>query len=149
MEKLSYSLDKNSNTGMLLWLSANKWQRELNKVLLKHSLTHVQFFLLTGLYELKLAKKHTTQMTLSTHAGIDKMMTSKVIRSLEEKKLVKRTVDKVDKRAIQLELTSFGTQLLKKAAVSASKFDLAYFKVLADKQKSLNKKLNRLIEEAK
>ena len=146
MDKTTFNFDPANNTGLLLWQASNKWQRELNKALVKHRLTHVQLLLLGGVYSLGQAKKHITQMTLAQFLGMDKMMTSKVLRALESKKLIKRTVDKADKRAIQVVLTSFGDQILKKVSKDLNQFEDTFFAGISDKQKSFNKKLKKLTE---
>ena len=142
----SQLLQKETNTGLLLWLSSNKWQREINQHLAQFGLTHVQYLLLCGLHDLVKEGRVTTQMNLADFVGIDKMMTSKVVRSLEVKKMLKRVGDKKDKRAICLHLTAFGDQVLRKTGNDLAKFDAAFFKSLGDKQKSFTKKLKKLNE---
>jgi len=139
-------LHKDLNTGLSLWLASNKWQREMNQCLAQQDLTHVQYILLCGIHDLNENKKLITQITLANYVGIDKMMTSKVVRSLEVKKLVKRTSDKNDKRAICIQMTSFGEQVLKKSVTAIEKFEDGFFNVLDGKQKSLIKKLKKIVE---
>ncbi len=144
-ENVHYELQPDSDIGMLLWQASNKWQRELKKVLDKHNLTHVQYILLAGTLLLNNMKKDTTQMSLAVFAGSDKMMASKVLRTMEKKRLIKRRESLRDSRAMQIEITSFGKVTLSKAADEVKKFDKLFFMPVAEKQKGFTKRLKGLL----
>lgn len=61
-----------------------------------------------------------TPVALADHMGIDRAAVTRVIDQLEEKKLLRRTPHKSDRRSTVLELTARGTKLLPKL-VAASK----------------------------
>lgn len=143
-ENVNYVLQPDSDLGLLLWQASNKWQRELKRVLDKHNLTHVQYILLAGAQGLNGMKKDTTQMSLALFAGTDKMMASKVLRTLEKKMLIKRMENSRDSRAMQIEITSFGKVTLAKAAAEVKKFDRLFFAPVAEKQKGFVKRLQGL-----
>jgi len=138
-------MSKTEDTGLLLWQASNKWQRELNKALKKHDITHVQYFLLAAAEHLGQLKKEITQMSLALYSGIDKMMASKVLRTLEKKRLISRRSSENDSRSIRIQITSFGKLTLSKAVAEVGKSDRTFFKNVSKKQKSFNKKLKSLI----
>ncbi len=51
-------------------------------------------------------------MDIATHSNVDRMMTSKVLRTLENKGFLTRKQDKVDTRAKSIELTESGDKIL-------------------------------------
>lgn len=103
------------STGFLLWQAGNAWQRKMKSVLDPVGITHVQFLLLDSLDHLGALNHPVSQVTLSRVAGTDVMMTSKVIRLLEKKKLVSRKVSKTDARIFLLGMTREGKRSLTKA----------------------------------
>ncbi len=140
-----FTFHPDTDTGLLLWQASNKWQRTLKKVLDKHNLTHVQYIILASARKLNAMQKNTTQMSLATFAGIDKMMASKVLRTLERKKLIKRMENEKDVRSMKIEITSFGKVSLSRAAVEVKKSDSLFFSKVSKKQKGFTKKLKSLL----
>jgi DNA-binding MarR family transcriptional regulator len=89
---------------------------ERGSVLAPHQLTHVQFVLLASLWWLEDHQDDPpTQARLAEHAGTAPMMTSQVIRKLDARGAVKRTLDPSDARARQLRLTADGRVLVARA----------------------------------
>jgi DNA-binding MarR family transcriptional regulator len=144
-KRSNYTLEPDTDTGLLLWQASNKWQRDLKKVLDRHNLTHVQFILLASTLRLNGMKDATTQMSIASFAGTDKMMASKVLRTLEVKRLIKRKENEADSRSMKIEITSFGKVTLSRAAVEVNKFDQSFFSSLSKKQKGFTKKLKSLL----
>jgi DNA-binding MarR family transcriptional regulator len=68
-----------------------------------------------------------TQARLAQQAGTDSMMTSQVIRKLEARELVARSLDPADTRARQLRLTAAGRALVARALVDVEATDDDYF----------------------
>jgi len=130
-----------NDNGYLLWQAANKWQRNLNKALKKHKLTHARFILLSVAAQ----SAGQSQKSLAAKAGIEKMMASKILRTLEKNKLLNRKESKNDSRSISIEITVNGKKLLAKAETDVKKVEAAFFKPLAKKQKNFNKKLKGLL----
>lgn len=75
-----------------------------------------------------------SQNRLADHAGTDAMMTSQVIRRLEERGLLERGVDPADGRARQLRLTPPGTALLAGALADVERTDESCFGALGDRR---------------
>ena len=81
--------------GFLLWRVTLAWQRAMRAALAPHELTHVQFVLLASSWWLGRTEA-PTQQGLAEHAGTDPMMTSQVLRKLEDRGLVTREQDPAD-----------------------------------------------------
>lgn len=130
--------------GFLLWQVSNLWQRELKKALTKFDLTHTQFVLLASLYWLS-QRQEVTQVALSEHAKTDKMMTSKVLRTLEAKKLVQRREHQTDTRAKEVEITPQGLSILKEAVNVVEAFDRYFFSPASEGNQSFIQQMNALL----
>lgn len=113
--------------GFVLWQVSNHWQREIKKALDQFGLTHAQFVVLAGAYWLGQQESSVTQAALAAHARIDKMMTSKVLRTLESKKLLQRSEHTTDTRAKSIELTPAGVRLVVQAAWAVEEFEASFF----------------------
>jgi MarR family transcriptional regulator, organic hydroperoxide resistance regulator len=137
-----FQFDKaEDSTGFLLWQVTNLWQREIKKALEKYDLTHSQFVLLASIHWLTLTKQDVTQILLSTHTKIDPMTTSTVLRTLQTKGLIRRQEHSTDTRAKTVALTDSGQKVIKQAVKTIEQFDNAFFGLLGDKAKDLNKSL--------
>ncbi|PJZ54667.1 MarR family winged helix-turn-helix transcriptional regulator [Leptospira adleri] len=122
------------STGFLFWQITNLWQKKIRENLLALDLTHVQFVLLASLAWFEEAGQKATQVRLAEHAKTDVMMTSKVIRSLESKKLLTRKPDPADSRANCLFLTSEGKEIVGKAVHIVETTDRTFFSILKDEK---------------
>ena len=76
--------------GFLLWQTINLWQRKMGAALRESKLTHVQFVLPASALWLNDHGSEATQVLIARFAHADVMMTSQVLRSLEEKGLILR-----------------------------------------------------------
>lgn len=114
--------------GYLLWQVSNSWQRNLKSVLDPLDLTHVQYLLLETLEQLKTAEQPATQVRLAREAGTDVMMTSKVLRVLEQKKWIARKANKADARAFHISLTANGEKVIAKARQLVTDADRDFFR---------------------
>ena len=115
------------SAGFLLWQVTNLWQRKMNSTLKELDLTHVQFVLLAGIAWLERFETPITQVRLSKHAKTNIMMTSKVIKTLEEKGLVLRDECETDTRAKCLSLTEKGIQKIEQALPLVKTVDEKFF----------------------
>ena len=141
-----FSVEKaEESSGFLLWQVTNLWQREIKKALLKYGLTHSQFVLMASIHWLTLNKKEVTQVVLSSHTKIDPMTTSTVLRTLEQKGLIKRQEHLKDTRAKTVVLTDEGKKTVKKAVVTVENFDNAFFSLPGNMTKELNVSLLALL----
>lgn len=119
-------------SGFLLWQASNAWQRQIRKTLAPLELTHVQYLLLETLNAITEPVKQTA---LADAAGIDAMMTSKVLRVLLKKKLVQRRSTRTDARAFVVSLTAEGKKLLAKAKALTAKTEEDFFAKISKKKK--------------
>ena len=136
----------NDATGFLLYKTHMYWQREIKRSLKPIGLTHTQFVILANTYWLYLKNSQVTQIEIAKHAKMDTMMTSNVIRTLEKKKILKRTEHQTDTRAKIVELTNIGFEILKKAVGIVEKFDRKFFEKLEDNNQ-FNKELINLMKD--
>ncbi|MDQ3111951.1 MAG: MarR family transcriptional regulator [Bacteroidota bacterium] len=135
------------STGFLLWQACNAWQRKIKSALDPVGITHVQFLLLDALNHLGGLKHPVSQVTLARVAGTDVMMTSKVIRLLEKKKLVNRKVSKTDARIFLLGMTGEGLSSLSKAKKLVAKTEDKLFSKLKLKHAKLARCLEEITED--
>jgi DNA-binding MarR family transcriptional regulator len=112
--------------GFVLWQVSNHWQREIKKALDQFGLTHAQFVVLAAAYWLG-QQGNVTQTTLAAHARTDKMMTSKLLRTLESKGYLQRVEHATDTRAKSISLTSAGVRLAVQAAWAVEEFENKFF----------------------
>ncbi|QXV67450.1 MarR family transcriptional regulator [Mucilaginibacter achroorhodeus] len=145
-EKVFSYKEPEENSGYLLWQVTMKWQLNMNRALGKMSLTLTQFSLMAGLYWLS-QKQHTvTQQQLADYANTDKMMTSKVLMTLEKKQFLERVKDSGDSRAKRLKMTEKGTQTLREAYQVVKQVDDVFFKNVAKDKAVFDDLLIRLIK---
>jgi DNA-binding MarR family transcriptional regulator len=113
------------STGFLLWQVSMLWQRSVNDVLGECGLTHAQFVVLAAAGWLTHQTESVTQTDIANHANIDKMMTSTILRGLQENGLIIRTEHETDTRAKTVMLTSNGQMILKRALVLVEEIDIS------------------------
>jgi DNA-binding MarR family transcriptional regulator len=90
-------------------------------------LTHVQFVLLASAKWLAHRGEAPSQVELASHAGVDPMMTSQVVRSLERAKLVRRVADKEDARVRRIVVTASGERSVMAAVKIVERMDRDVF----------------------
>lgn len=135
------------STGLLLWQVTNRWQAAQRAALKPHGLTHVQFVLLASLTWLA-AGGPVSQRQLADHAATDPMMTSQVLRALEQRGLVERLPHPSDGRARALAVTSHGRALANQANVAVEACDAAFFAALGKDAAAFTFALGRLKDAA-
>jgi len=119
------------STGYLLWQVVNLWQRRQKEALSPFNLTPVQFLLLAGLDDLsETAPEPITQTVLARHCRTDRMMTSQVLRHLEGEGQIHRREHDGDGRAMAVEISGAGRDLVRKAAKSVEQVEAAFFRAL-------------------
>lgn len=133
--------------GFLLWKASNAWQRAVREHLKPIGVTQVQYLLLDAIHQHEVNGKQPSQIALSRSAGIDVMMTSKVIRTLEEQKLVGRKGSRTDARSVVLQLTAEGKKKLTRAAAAMQKSEEVFFAKLVAKPHKFVLNLAALAEE--
>jgi DNA-binding MarR family transcriptional regulator len=131
---------------LALWRVSNAWQRRVRAALAPHDLTHVQFVLLASLTWMDRSEP-ITQRDLAAHAGTDPMMTSQVVRTLEDKGYLTRTRHPSDGRAVTLVPTASGIARANNANVDVEAADRDYFQTLSPAElTALIGTLNSLVE---
>jgi DNA-binding MarR family transcriptional regulator len=135
--------DADESPGLLLWQVTNQWQALQRATLKPFDLTHVQFVLLASLTWLDVDGP-VTQRQLADHAATDPMMTSQVLRSLEERGLVRRAPHPDDGRARALTVTPKGRAFANKAVVAVEACDNEFFDVLGKDKVVLTRALRTL-----
>ena len=123
----------------------NLWQRKMRAALRESGLTHVQFVLLVSTVWLNDHGREATQVIIARFAHADVMMTSQVLRSLEEKDLVLRLKNPGDIRAHLISPTEKGRKLIGKAIKVVEDTDSAFFAILDDNMSELTEMLRKLI----
>ena len=114
--------------GFLLWQLTCQWQREQRQALAKLGLTHPQFVVLACLLWLSMHEEGAiTQQHISAFSKIDKMSMSILVRTLEQKKFIKRIANKLDARAYSLTLTAKGHERALKAIPVVEGIDAQFF----------------------
>ncbi|GAA3595059.1 MarR family transcriptional regulator [Klugiella xanthotipulae] len=124
--------DPQASTGLMLWRVTNSWQREIRATLAPCGLTHVQFVLLAVLASMDSASP-VTQRDLAERAATDPMMTSQVLRALEDKSLIERHAHPTDGRARTLMITPAGVLLVNRANTAVEEADRDYFSPLGNR----------------
>ncbi|QBS40958.1 MarR family winged helix-turn-helix transcriptional regulator [Nocardia sp. CS682] len=130
--------------GLLLWQVTNRWQAAQRAALAPFELTHVQFVLLTSLTYLAVAGDPVMQRDLAAQAATDPMMTSQVLRVLEQKGLVERRDHPSDRRAKSLVPTEAGAALANRAVVAVQACDREFFGPLGPRTGQFGVDLRRL-----
>lgn len=125
-------LDPDESPGFLLWHVTLRWQRAIAAALAPLDLTHVQFVLLATTWWLNSLGEDPNQLSLARKAGTDVKMTSEVLRKLEAKGLILRTVDAADTRARRLRVTERGAPLAEQAVAIVEAADAAFFRDTPD-----------------
>ena len=131
--------------GFLLWQTMNLWQRKMRAALRESGLTHVQFVLLASTVWLNDHGREATQVMIARFAHADVMMTSQVLRSLEEKDLVLRLKNSGDTRAHLISPTEKGRKLIGKAIRVVEDTDSAFFAILDNSMGEFTEMLRRLV----
>ena len=143
--KLSQFENSNDSPGFLLWQVSSMWQRQINAGLKQFGLTHAQFVLLASLTYLADEDRPITQVDLASHAKMDVMMASNVLRTLESKGLILRNPHPTDTRARSLKATEKGFELAGRAFGVVEAIDDDFFCKLDAHLPGFNQHLLRLI----
>ncbi|WET01459.1 MarR family transcriptional regulator [Flavobacterium sp. YJ01] len=132
--------------GYLLGQLTMFWQRKQKRVLDPLDLTQTQFVLLAALGWLSKKSNSVTQIDIANQSNSDRMMVSKVLRTLEQKGFVTRQEHKTDTRAKTIRLTDAGEMVLQKAIVEVENADLDFFSALEENLSSFNCNMVKLID---
>ncbi|MGA9140169.1 MAG: winged helix DNA-binding protein [Methanocella sp.] len=117
---------KDSPGGYLL-LVAQKWERAVDHVLDGFDTTCTQVELLSCIVELTKEGNPVTQKDIAGFLDRDKNTVSEVMRSLEKRGYITRTVSESDLRAKYIRLTDKGYDLLEKSVHEMVRMDERFF----------------------
>lgn len=131
--------------GFLLWQLSMSWQRKQRAALEPLELTHVQFVLLASAAWLDRDGEPVAQVDIAAHARTDVMMTSQVLRALEERGLVRREAHPEDSRAKRITVTPAGRALVVRAIKVVEDVDEAFFASLGPKREAFIDAMQALI----
>lgn len=124
---------KHPSIGYHLWHASLAWQSAIARALAPYGLTHVQFFVLGTLLWFGKTGKTPKQRELAKASGLDPMMTSQVVRALEQRGLVVRRADPDDSRAWRLALTAGGKRAAIAGAAAVRAAEARVFAALPDR----------------
>jgi DNA-binding MarR family transcriptional regulator len=141
--------EADDSPGLLLWQVTNRWQAAIRAALAPLELTHVQFVLLASVTHLGGDGSPTTQRALADFAATDPMMTSQVLRTLENKGLVARRDHPQDRRAKAVAATEAGVALANRAVAVVERCDAEFFAPLGDDPRSFAVALRALRDAAR
>ncbi len=145
-KKINFNFETpDENLGYLLWQTTMLWQRQMNRALDKVNLTHTQFVILIALAWLSRSSENVTQKEIADHSKTDRMMVSKILRTLEKNELVERKEHKTDTRAKSVFLTEKGVKTLQKAIEIKTNANELFFKKIYDKYQ-FSIELRKIIE---
>jgi len=145
MKKIDFHFEKpEDNTGYLLWQTTMIWQREMNRVLDKIDLTHTQFVILASLGWLSQNQSGISQKDIADNSNTDRMMVSKILRTLQQKEFIKRRENEKDTRSKLVSLTEQGIIKLQEALKQVEITDNKFFLEI-EKEKNFNDSLLKLI----
>jgi DNA-binding MarR family transcriptional regulator len=133
--------------GYLLWQLTTCWQRKLKRELDKLDITHTQFVLLASLAWLSKKKEAVTQVDIATQSKTDRMMVSKVLRTLQSKGLIHRQEHATDTRAKTVSLTPQGALIIQQALIVVEQVDIDFFAILEDQLPGFNRNMLKLIQQ--
>ncbi|WP_316806489.1 MarR family winged helix-turn-helix transcriptional regulator [Pedobacter agri] len=139
----------NDSPGYLLGQLTMLWQRKLKKVLDPLDLTQTQFVLLAASGWLSKTSSAVTQIDIANQSNADRMMVSKVLRTLQEKGFITRQEHETDTRAKTIRLTPDGENVLQKGLVEVENADKDFFASLNTNLSLFNKNMVQLIDQNK
>jgi len=145
-KKINFNFETpDEDLGYLLWQTTMLWQRQMNRALDEVNLTHTQFVILIALAWLSGSSENVTQKEIADHSKTDRMMVSKILRTLEKNGLIERKEHKTDTRAKCVFLTEKGSETLQKSIKIKTNANELFFKKIHDKHQ-FSVELRKIIE---
>ena len=107
--------DNGPLTGHDVWRLSLRLRTAMDRTLAPLGLTNIQYSLLGSLLRLGQTGRPPSQRELADFSELEPMYVSKIIRSLERARLVRRTPNSRDARAFVLALTDDGVERFRQA----------------------------------
>ena len=149
-EKIEFSFKSPEDSpGYLLGQLTTIWHRKLKQVLDPLNLTHTQFAMLAAVAWLAKKSDFVTQIDIANQGNTDRMMVSKVLRTLLTKKFITRQEHPTDTRAKIIKLTPQGETVLQKAIIAVENADMEFFSITGTDIKAFNATMFKVINENK
>jgi DNA-binding MarR family transcriptional regulator len=104
------------SVGYRLKLALHAWTRQLDAALRPLGVTHLQFIALATIENFRERGETPSQVRIAGQMQLDPMMISKILRLLEGRGYVERSLHPDDPRANALHLTPTGRELLQAAS---------------------------------
>ncbi len=130
--------------GFLLWKASNRLQRLHAQCLTNLKVTPTQFSLMTCLVYLS-QDGPVTSSRLVRHSGMDKMVVSDLVKSLERKKLLVKKPNPKDGRSFLISPTALGVRITNSAVLKVEALDVVFFKKVGN-LKMFHNYLKSLVE---
>jgi len=141
--------NQSNNIGYLLYHLTIELQRAVKQKFDPIGITHTQFIILATIYRLSSENKPINQIEIAKQSGTDKMMVSKLLRTLEEKQLIGRKEDVVDTRSKNVTITPKGVETFKNAFTVIKKVESDFFEPLGDEKTQFAKSLQIILNKNK
>jgi DNA-binding MarR family transcriptional regulator len=141
-----YKTDSDASTGLIFIRAYNKWHAAIKNELRDVGITHPQFVVMTVINFLSQSDDSVTQTSVAKMADMDAMSVSQIIRGLEGKGYLVRTVNPKDTRANAVRLLDKGREAIKRALPVVEKIDEDFFGVLSEGETRFREFLHQLIK---
>jgi MarR family transcriptional regulator, organic hydroperoxide resistance regulator len=113
--------------GFMLWKAANLLQRLHSQCLADLNVTPTQFSLMTCVVYLDGTNDLVTATSVVSHTGMDKMLVSDLLKTLENKGLITRSPNPNDARSSVIRPTPLGVRTTNAAVRKIEAFDARFF----------------------
>lgn len=131
--------------GFMLWQASNIWQRIMKSDLKEFNATYTQWIILCSLIYLSKQNQTINQRLIARHAKLDIMTVSDVLKTLETKKMIVRSVNPDDRRHNSLKITEKGVRMVHQIFNKVLKSDGLFFNALGMDQEKFTGLLSKLI----
>ena len=128
----------------MVWKLATFWQNKLRQILINHKLSLNEYLILETLSNLNLNKVSTSQIHISFFSEIDVSVVSISLKSLEQKKLIKKKDDNDNRKKI-IEMLPRGRTLYEKLSPQISLAENNIFDKLKDEKLNFTNSLRFLL----
>ncbi|HTE45183.1 MAG TPA: MarR family winged helix-turn-helix transcriptional regulator [Gemmatimonadaceae bacterium] len=129
--------------GFMLWKAANLMQRLHAGCLKDLDITPTQFSLMTCLVYLQ-GDGDVTASRIVAHTGMDKMMVSDLLKTLERKELLTKSANPADARSSLIRATARGKRVTNAGVTRIEAFDAKFFRRAGD-VRALHRALTALV----
>ena len=147
-ENIEFKFTKpEESPGFLLWQVTMLWQRTIKRVLDPFEITHTQFVLLASLAWLSREKSIVNQADIAAQSRTDRMMVSKVLKTLQQKGLITRREVESDTRAKAITFTFRGSEIFQKALTVVEETDIKFFSVLGQRRTDFGEGMVSLLQQ--